>query len=338
MATVYLKEQGAVLRKRGQRLVVTKEDQELMEVPLIHVDQVAVLGNVQVTTPAVATLLQNQVDVVFFSRYGKFRGRLTHTGSKFARLRQAQLQKAADSEVALSIARAVVGGKLANQRTILRRRAGELPPSPQQARIAQAIQGIGRMLERTEGASSPEELRGYEGQAGACYFDAFRVLVPEEMHFQGRAYYPPPDPVNALLSFGYSLLLKDVTGAVQLVGLDAYLGFFHAVEYGRPSLALDVMEEFRPLIVDTLVLQLLGSRVITSADFVWTRDPKRPVHLSEGAVTLFLERYEERINTQVYHPGVQQQTSYRRCFELQVRQVARIMLDKATAYRPLIAR
>ena len=335
MATVYVREQGAVVRRQGERIVVTKDGREIMDIPLIHLDQLALMGNVQLTTPAVALLVQNEVDVVFFSRYGKFRGRIVHTGSKFARLRHAQLRKMSDEQAALAIARAVVVGKLSNQRTILRRQVRDMPPSPHRSRVEQAMREIGELTLKAKAAPSLDVLRGWEGKAGACYFGALRVLLAEDWGFRGRAYYPPPDPINALLSFGYSLLLKDVLAAVQLVGLDPYLGFFHAIEYGRPSLALDMMEEFRPTIVDSLVLYLANNEILTKADFVWTREKKRPVRLSDKALELFIHRYEERINVRVFHPGVRQKTTYRRCFELQVRQLARVILGKKACYRPM---
>ena len=335
MATVYIREQGAVVRKKGERIVVTKDGRELMDIPLIHLDQLAIIGNVQLTTPAVALLLQNEVDVVFFSRYGKFRGRIVHTGSKFAQLRHAQLQKMTDEESALRIARAVVAGKLSNQRTVLQRQIRDMPSSHQKRWIEEALGGMKALIHKAESAASLDSLRGYEGKAGAFYFEAFRVLLTEDWGFRGRIYHPPPDPVNALLSFGYSLLLKDILAAVQLVGLDPYLGFFHAIEYGKPSLALDVMEEFRPIIVDGLVLYLLNNGIFTRTDFVWSGEKERPVRLSDKAMEEFIRRYEERINIRVFHPGVRQKTTYRRCFELQVRQLARVILGKVNRYRPM---
>ena len=338
MPAVYVREQGAVVRKRGERLVVTKEDAELMEVPLVHVDQVVLMGNVQLTTQAVALLLQHEVDVVFFSQRGKFRGRLVQTGSKFARLRHAQLQVMSDEAGSLRIAREVVVGKLTNQRVLLQRQAARLASSPDRVRLEEAIRGIRAMLRAARGAPSLDSLRGYEGKGGAYYFGALRALIPSAFGFRGRAYHPPPDPANALLSFGYTLLLKDIVGAVQLVGLDPYLGFFHAIDYGRPSLALDVMEEFRPIIVDGMVLELIHTHVVTPQDFVWTQKAQRPVHMTDGAVEVLLERYEQRALTQVTHPVRRQQTTYRRCFEWQVRQVAGIVLGKRQQYQPVTIR
>jgi CRISPR-associated protein Cas1 len=329
MPPVYVREQGAVVHRRGERLVVTRDKEQLLDLPLIHLDQLVVFGNVQLTAPAIAMLLQAEVDVVFFSQHGKFRGRLVHTGSKFARLRHAQLQKMSDEKITLTIARQVVTGKLNNQRAMLGTYA---------AQVQQAVAGIGRMLDQARTARSLESLRGFEGKAGADYWAAFRKLLANDMGFRGRQYYPPPDPVNALLSFGYSLLLKDVTAAVQLVGLDPYLGFFHTIDYGRPSLALDMMEEFRPVLVDPLVLDMVNKGQVTAASFERTGNPQRPVRLADAVTDALIQRYEERLTERAGHADAGGQTSYRRIIELQVRRLARLMLDEAKAYQPFVVR
>jgi CRISPR-associated protein Cas1 len=329
MPPVYVREQGAVVHRRGERLVVTRDKEQLLDLPLIHLDQLVVFGNVQLTAPAIAMLLQAEVDVVFFSQHGKFRGRLVHTGSKFAKLRHAQLQKMSDEKITLTIACQVVTGKLNNQRAMLGTYA---------AQVQQAIAGIGRMLDQARTARSLESLRGFEGKAGADYWAAFRKLLANDMGFRGRQYYPPPDPVNALLSFGYSLLLKDVTAAVQLVGLDPYLGFFHTIDYGRPSLALDMMEEFRPVLVDPLVLDMVNKGQVTAASFERTGNAQRPVRLADAVTDALIQRYEERLAERAGHADAGGQTSYRRIIELQVRRLARLMLGEAKVYQPFVLR
>jgi CRISPR-associated protein Cas1 len=333
MAPVYVREQGAVVRRRGERLLVTRNDKELLDLPLLHVDQLIVMGNVQVTSQAVAMLLQAEVDVVFLSLYGKFRGRLMHTGSKFAKLRHAQLQKMSNEQVALAIARQVVVGKLHNQRELLAKSVGQAG-SPLQ--LQRAVTGIGQMLEQARRSQVMDSLRGYEGKAGADYWAAFRTLLPNTFGFQGRKYFPPPDPVNALLSFGYSLLLKDVTAAVQVVGLDPYLGFFHTIDYGRPSLALDLMEEFRPMLVDGVVLELVQAGQLTAADFEQTGQAQQPVRLKESSINTLIQRYEQRASEKAAHPDAGGQTSLRRVIELQVRRLARLMLGQEKGYEPFL--
>jgi len=336
--TVYVREQGAVVRKRGERLVVTKGFDELMDLPLLHVRQVALVGNVQLTTQAAAMLLQHDVDVVFFSQYFKFRGRLVSTGSKFAQLRHDQLRAMMDEEKPLVLARQVVLGKLRNQRVILQRYLAKDGAGTAAGVLRRGVDGIAAMVDGAQQTDSLDSLRGYEGKAGAFYFAGLRGLLDPGWGFERRAYYPPPDPINAVLSLGYSLLLKDMMAAVQLVGLDPYLGFFHVIEYGRPSLVLDVMEEFRPILVDSLVLELVNRRRLTPEDFVKTGLKKRPVEMSEGGMTMFLRRYEQRLQDRVRHPVTGEQVSYRRCLELQVRQVARFVQGQGRGYVPLVLR
>lgn len=322
MATLYIKEQGAVLRRTGERLVVTKEDQVLEDVPILHVEQVVVLGNVQLSTPAMALLLQRDVDVVFLSMYGKFRGRLVSTGSRFAVLRHAQLQLLSREAPVLALAQAVVLGKLHNQTVLL----SGLPNA--QIFITRLRAASGQAQQTT----NLETLRGYEGAAGAAYFEGLRTLITPEWGFTKRIYHPPPDPVNALLSLGYSLLLKDVTAAVELVGLDPYLGFFHALDYGRPSLTLDLMEPFRPL-VDGLVLQLLTKGICKPEHFKLGQVEEKPaVELQEPVLKHYLQAYEQLLAERVPYPGSEQRTSWRRCLELQARELAQVILGQRAQF------
>lgn len=329
MGTVYVKEQGAVVRKNGERLRVTMHQDEVSSIPLVHLDQLALMGNVQLTTPAATLLLDRGVDVVFLSKYGKFRGRLMHSGSKFAELRHRQLRMATEERTALAIAQAIVAAKVANQRVVLQRRAERVPNA------RRALQGMMEMGRRAETTRSLDSLRGFEGKAGAFYFEAIRALLPSEWGFEKRAYHPPPDPANSLLSFGYTLLLKDVTAAIQLVGLDPYLGFFHALGHNRPALALDLMEELRPVIVDSMFLDIVARKRLSPRDFQRSRNPRRPCLLGEAGVRVVIEQYEQRLQTSIAHPLAGGQTTYRRAIELQARQLARVMRGKVKAYRPL---
>lgn len=335
MATVYIREQGAVVRKRGERIIVTKNGNELRDIPLIHVDQLVVVGNVQVTTPAAASLISAGVDVAFFTINWTYRFRLAGTGSRLARLRFTQYQKMSQEDFCLNVAREIVIGKLANQRTLLQHQMATMINGAGRRQVRSAIDGIGQMINAARRATAIDSLRGHEGKAGAYYFDAFKLLLQQDLGFQGREYYPPPDPVNALLSFGYGMLRKDVTAGLHLVGLDLFLGFFHAIEDRRPSLALDSMEEFRPIIVDPMVLDIVNQRTLTGNDFERTRNRKRPLQLSDTACEVVVREYEKRINTQVYHPLAQQKTTYRRCFGLQARRLARVIQGKDQRYTPM---
>lgn len=331
MAVVYVREQGAMVRKDGHQLRVTQGKQELFTIPLANLEQLVLLGNIQITTQAAVMLMQERVDVVFMSQFGKYRGRLLLVGSKFAELRHAQLRLVDDEPLSLRIARQIVAGKITNQRVLLQRRASSAP-------TAGAVDGMGQMLDRAVRATSLDQLRGYEGKAAAYYFGALREFFPREWGFKTREYYPPPDPANALLSFAYTMLLKDVEAKVQLVGLDPYLGFFHALGYDRPGLALDIMEEFRPSIADVVVLMLVSNQTITVDDFEWTNNDTFPVRMSKSAIDVLVEAYEARMMDEIYHPLANGQTNYRRALELQVRQMARLVRGEQETYQALTMR
>lgn len=324
MSALYVTEQGAVLRCTGERLLVTKADELLNDVPIIHVEQVVVVGNAQITTPAVALLLRKEVDVVFLSRYGKYRGRLMTTGSKFAQLRHQQLRLLEDGRRTLVLARELVVAKLTGQVVLLRRLGAR----------QSAIGSVERAIRQAQRATLVEALRGHEGSGGAAYFAALRALVPADWGFTKRVYHPPTDRVNALLSLGYTLLLKDVTAAVQLVGLDPYLGVFHALDYGRPSLCLDLMEPFRP-VVDDLVLGLISGGHVSRGEFE-KRKKDGAMLLANEAFKRYLQAYEDRMARRVAYAGRGEKTTIRRCLELQARHWARVALGKAKKLRAFV--
>lgn len=329
MSVVYVREQGAVIRKSGELLRVTQGEAELLKIPLANLEQLVLVGNVQLTTQTAALLLRSGVDVVFMSSHGKYRGRLMANESKFAQLRHLQLRLCDDIPRSLGIAAQIVMGKVTNQRVVLQRRAAE------DARTSQALDGMMEMLRQALQARDLDQLRGYEGKAAAYYFDGLRTFLSPEWGFTKRDYYPPPDPINAMLSFAYTLLLKDVVAKIQLTGLDPYLGFFHTLGYNRPALALDLMEEFRPTIADAIVLNLVGQGQFTLDDFERTNLPELPIRMTQPATERLIQAYEERLQERISHPLANGQTSYRRAIELQARQMARVITNEAPRYEPL---
>ena len=348
MAQIYVRRQGGTVRRNGEWLVVSKDGRVLDEFPMRNVDQVVLMGNVQLTTPAAVTLLEQEIDVVFLSSHGKFRGRLMGTGSKHAALRQAQLRRFGDDGVRLAVARAIVDGKVHNQRVVLLRQAQRSSGRPRtENRLAlnerlfnRALDGMMSMRKAALEARDLDGLRGYEGKAAAYYFEAIRSLLDPAWKFDRRAYHPPPDPFNALLSFAYSLLLKDVMAAVNLVGFDPYLGCFHEIEDGRPSMPLDLMEEWRPLVADAMVLELVNRGSLGPQSFTWTGAVRRPVELGEAGSRLVLEAYGSRLGTRLFHPlaGPGGETTVRNAMVLQARRMARFVLGEFPAYEALKAK
>lgn len=334
MPVLYITEQGATLRKEGELLVITKDGATLQEVWAIKVEQVVILGNINLTTPAIHFLLYEGIDCVFCSTHGKYYGRLVSSESGFGLLRQRQLQATADAAVRLGIAREVVRGKLLNQRTMLLRYLRERPEAVLQA----AADGVQDCLDRLDRTKEVASAMGVEGRAGALYYSAFKALLKQDLGFESRVPRPPPDPVNSLLSFGYSLLTHNMQAAVHTVGLDPYLGFLHSIRYSRPSLVLDLIEEFRPVIVDSVVLRLVNTRAITGTDFEPHQGPQRGVFLTQEGIKKFIRAYEERVLTKVLHPVDGVQVTYRRCLELQARRLARTLLGQESRYQPFLVK
>jgi CRISPR-associated protein Cas1 len=330
--------QGARLHKQGERLTIELEGKTVDSVPMGSLQQVVLMGRgVSASTALLYDLVRRGVDVVYQSQRGRFGFRLVGPASKHSALRVRQVEVAADSDAALALARAAVLGKMHNQATALRRYAGVPGHSAQDQRAKHAMQTIAEQMPRARQAATLDSLRGYEGTAAAAYFSGWASLFDaRRWGFGGRAYHPPPDPVNAMLSLGYTLLLHDIVGAAQRIGLDPAIGFFHVVDYGRPSLALDLEEEFRPVIVDTLVLGILRQGLLEPVDFGRDSKDETGVWMSDDARRFFLARYEERMGVKVRHPSWEQRLTYRQCVDRQVEHMARCILGRDEAYRPLL--
>jgi CRISPR-associated protein Cas1 len=330
-AVLYLQEQGSYVGKRSEHLTVRKDGEEIQRIPLHAVRQVVVFGNVQVSTQALECLATLGVPVVYMTAYGRFVAALAPAVTKNVQLRVNQFRLFADPQRALALARAVVRAKIANQRTLLMRSLRSRT-AEESANGAEAVRGsdepaardMADLLRRLEGITDPAVLLGTEGQAAALYFGEFgRMLKAPEpgsaFDFKARNRRPPRDPVNALLSFAYAILLKDCFSALCAVGFDPYYGFFHASRHGKPSLALDLMEEFRAIIADSVVLTLINNGVLTAKDFLIWREA---CQLTEEGRKRFFQAYEFRKATVVRHPVFGYQMSYGRMLEVQARLLA----------------
>lgn len=324
--SLYLTEQGSTLSRRGERLVVEREGETLADVPAAKVLRVFVFGNVGLTTPAIAYLLREGKEVAFLSSRGRYYGRLISSESKNPMLRRAQLRAADDPTVCLDLSRHVVLGKLGNQRRVLHRRPG--------GKASLAAGEITSLIGKAETTSNLAALRGMEGLAARAYFGAFGELL-EKMVFTGRRRRPPPDPVNSLLSLGYTLLTYEAFSAVASVGFDPYIGFFHADTYGRPSLALDIMEELRPAVVDTLVLGAVNRGQMLPEDFdIGEESGKAVALLTDDARKRFLALYEGRMMTRITH--LSRQMTYRGALHAQARQIVNYIKDPERGYEPVL--
>ena len=336
---LYVDEQGCILKKTGERLLVVKDGETIRDIPLIHLGQVVLCGNISVTTPVMQTLLNEGIPVVYLSAYGRYQGVLMPQISRNSLLRVAQHRVADDPERCLVLAKTFVHGKISNMRLMLQRRKwrGKAETEAEETAIESSIEGMRKMRGRLPKAENLSELLGLEGNASADYFRSFSSMLNSEMgfSFEHRTRRPPKDPTNALLSFAYSLLTADVISAIQIVGLDPYVGFFHQQTYGRPCLALDLMEEFRPIIADSVVVTLINNRQITPDDFTQSHGGW---FLKDAARKKFYAAYEKRKNETITHPVFKYKISFRRALELQVRLLAKCLMGEIDTYTPLTVR
>jgi len=327
---LYLNSQGVKLGKSGTVLQVKDKEKLLQEVRIGEICQVNLMGNVQVTTQAVQALCDAEVPICYFSMGGWFYGITIGLNTKNVFLRRNQFRLAEQQYFARTIARRLVAGKIRNQRTLLQR--NHVEPN------RQTLAGMKEMAERADEASSLQELLGIEGNAARMYFGEFAgMMKPDDMEgatplpfeMVGRNRRPPRDPVNAMLSLGYSLLAKDLTVACYAVGFDPYVGFYHQARFGRPALALDLMEPFRSLIVDSAVLTAVNTGMVTARDFVRAGGA---VALTAGGRKAFFRAYEMRMDTLVTHPLFEYRVSYRRLLEIQSRLLARVLEGEIGEY------
>lgn len=320
---LYVKEQGAYVGKDAERLTVRNRDAKPISVPLISVSQVSLFGNVQMSSQVLRELVDRGIPVCHFSYGGWFQAMTTGHIHKNVELRIAQFATAADRPRALSIAKGFIAAKIKNCRTILRRHADE--------KHKQDLDQLADWIKKVEQTDSVESLLGLEGMAAKTYFAGFARLLKGHDSFDllGRNRRPPKDPVNALLSFVYSLLVKELTIAAQVVGFDPLLGFLHTPRYGRPSLALDLAEEFRPIIGDSVVMTLINNGEVGPSQFLARAGA---VVLTESGRKAVIAAFERRMEHEVTHPIFGYTISYRRVLEVQMRLLSRVLLGEIAQY------
>jgi CRISP-associated protein Cas1 len=333
---LYLNTQGVRVGKSGAVLQVREKDSLVQEVRMGEICQVSLMGNVQVSTQTIQALCEAGIPICYFSMGGWFYGITTGLNQKNVFLRRSQFRLAEQDSFPRVLARGLVAGKIRNQRTLLQRNHVE----PDRNTLA----SMKEMAERAEGAGTLEELLGIEGNGARLYFRDFAGMIkvndaeraPElRFDFEGRNRRPPRDPVNALLSLGYSLLAKDLTVACYAVGFDPYVGYYHQPRFGRPALALDLMEPFRPLIVDSAVLTAINTGMITTKDFVRAGGS---VALTASGRKAFFRAYELRMDSLVTHPLFDYRVSYRRLLEIQARLLARVLEGEIGEYPVFVTR
>lgn len=334
MPTLYVTEQGAQVAREYRRLVVTRDDETLLAIPLERVTQVVLAGRVGITTPALHALLRQGADLALLDSWGRPLGRLSPPQQPNLPLRRRQYACAADPAFCLEVAKAIAAGKLRNYRSLARRLARNRPTvreisTAPLARLSAAIAACAR-------AEELNGLRGVEGSGSRAYFALFRRALEGEMSFARRSRRPPRDPTNALLSLGYTLLAQACISACEIAGLDPHDGFYHADRAGRPALALDLMEEFRGVIVDSVVLNLANRGMLGPDDF--TPGPGGGLYLRPAAMRVFFRRYTARLQAQVRLPGVGHPLTYQKLLEVQARKLRAVIEGQERRYTPFFTR
>lgn len=330
---LYVQEQGAYVGKSGETLVISRERKELAKARLKDVSQLVLCGNISISAQTIQLLCDSGIPVVHLSMGHWFYGITSGFGLKNAYAKAAQFKAAADRSFCLRIAKSFVAAKGRNQRTLLQRNADR--------DVGPELDSMTRLVRKVENAASLEELLGIEGNLAAYYFSGFRhMLRPKAVEdltfdFNARNRRPPRDPVNAMLSFGYTLLAKECAVALASVGLDPHWGFYHQPRHGRPALALDLMEEFRPVVADSVVLMAVNMGVVKDGDF---ETGANGCMLTASGRKAFLKTFENRLDQMVTHPVFEYKVSWRRIIRVQAELLCRYVMGEVPEYPGMVTR
>lgn len=301
--TLYITRQESYLHKERETVVIKNGDDKLGQFPSLSIGGILCFGQISVSPFLMGYCAEQGIGLSFFTEYGRFLARVQGKQTGNVLLRRTQYRWADDTERAVSIARLMVAAKIANGRSVLLRELRNHGDNPM---LAQAADKLAVSLRRVKNAQTVAEVMGMEGDAASTYFSVFNELIRDSgFAFGGRIRRPPTDPVNALLSFVYSLVTQECVSALQGVGLDPFVGYLHQDRPGRPSLALDLLEEFRASWADRFVLTLINRRQVQLKDFV--NEASGAVRLTDDARKSLLVAYQERKQVEVMHPYLQEQ-------------------------------
>ena len=325
---VYVQASPARVRKRGELLVVQTEEAGETTARLIDTSHLVLIGAVDVTAPVLHELMRRDIPVSWYSGSGWFLGHTIGTGHRNVELRTAQYRASFDPVFCLRLARGLVASKLRNCRTLLRRNTREgTPPDA-------ALGGLRRASQAVSEAKNLGELLGVEGNGAAIYFGSFGTMLRSGdgnghelpgFEFENRNRRPAPDPVNAMLSFAYAMLVRELTATLSAVGFDPYRGFYHQPRYGRPALALDIMEPFRPILADSAVITAINNGEINPDDFIRAG---RACALSPSGRKKMIAAFERRLAQEITHPVFGYRLSYHRLLEVQARLLGRHLMGE----------
>ena len=333
--TLFVTTQGAYLRKQSDAIVVRLEKKDVFRVPMINVGGVVCFGRVSVSPFLLGACGERNIAVSLMTQHGRFLAAVNGFSPGNVLLRREQYRRADDPTTSAELARACVIGKLANYRTLLRRSAREASQPEAQSRLSSAAGRIQHSIERLAKPTPLEVVRGVEGDSSRVYFSVFNDLIRgdgETFQFTVRSRRPPKDAVNALLSFVYALLANDLRSACEGAGLDAAVGCLHRDRPGRPGLALDLMEEFRPTIADRVILSLINRRQVNASGF--QTEPTGGVRMDDKTRKCVLTEYQKRKQEEIVHPFLDERMSLGLVPHIQARLYARVLRGDLDAYPP----
>ncbi len=335
--TLFVTTQGAYLRKDGQTVAVRIEKQTRLRVPLHNLDGIVGFGRVSMSPALMGACAEAGVSISFLKETGKFLASVNGFTSGNVLLRRQQYRIADDPERCLPVARAIISGKLANCRTVLRRAARDTQDQSRVDSLNRIADKLTASINEVSHAVQLDSVRGIEGDAATLYFSEFNSMInvpAKEFQYTKRSRRPPLDPLNAMLSFAYTMLTHDVRSACEASGLDSQVGFLHRDRPGRPGMALDLMEEFRPFLADRMVLSLINRQQINAKDF--TQRESGAVYLSDAGRKTFLTAWQERKQDTITHPFLNEKTTVGLLMHLQARLMARHLRGDLDIYPPFI--
>lgn len=352
MSTIYLTAVSGKLHKKDQTLRLTLDDGTTRTIFPFKTEQLVIIGNIDISTPALKFLMHRQIDTVFINRNGRYNGRLDFRHGKNVLLRQRQFKRLDDEHFKLGFVRALVRGKLQNQLSFARRINRKNPPKGQ---FQGQIDSIRNALQGCDTAQNLASLRGYEGAAARAFFGVYRqAIIQDWAVFNGRSMNPPRDNVNAVLSFLYTLLLNRVDAALEAEGLDPYVGYFHRIDYGKRSLSFDLMEEFRTPLADTLTAALFNLGILQPGDFreqIFAADSddypleegdsheaydqRKGVLLNQTGLRKVIEQWEKKLDSELFYSYAEKRLTYKQIIMQQVKHFRRVVMGEEQEYRPL---
>jgi len=320
METIYIIKNGLQLKKKSDRIAIKKDSKIIEEFHTMDLKRVLIFGKIQMTTDLMSYLASKGIEVAFLSEWGRFKFRLVPETSKNIYLRMAQHARYKDKDFRVRISKTLVKAKLRNQRSFLIRYQRNQPG----VKLEKYIKKLKDCALKIDEKETVEEIMGVEGFGAREYFEAYGKLLLGGFQFSQRKYHPPPDPVNALLSFGYMLLFNEFSSLLEACGFDIFLGFLHGARYGRASLANDLMEELRSPVIDRLVTYLINKGAVKPNQF--TPD-KKSVKMNDVSRKTFLSNYENFITTSFLDPKTKKQKNYRKIIKERVREMEKAVLN-----------